>query len=418
MVVFAHQGVAEMRRRILLSLTVLVWMISPACSAGIELPPTALATPTQSLPTPTEFFPTPTLPVLTTSSPICPELPRPAALFRLDEEGTKHMLYHPASDMECTFQFDPPISRVLALTSGGVYYTTVIADEDSATEQALYYANDGTVTLLPYIKQLDPSLVEPLYLLVSPDGSHIVWSQIEAVETTGEGEEYVSKMYSADVNGNKMRLLYSQNSMIEANIMVIPLPLRFTDDGSLLFAIDLIGKGGHWLNFTGRYSNLYRMPAFGGEATLLYECPEDDISDCIGDISANGDYFVVTDKDAGEIIIYNLEGSPVATYSGPGQDHIGHPLFSPEGALVFMSVDVRWENGDVEIEQGYVSYIESPSEEMSPLIFTEPVMDLGAWIGNEYILCASPDKFIVDLQGNVRDLPVEPYSSFLGVWPQ
>lgn len=52
--------------------------------------------------------------------PICPDLPRPAMVFQAPN-GEDYILRHVASKSECTMQFDPPISRLLALTADGIY---------------------------------------------------------------------------------------------------------------------------------------------------------------------------------------------------------------------------------------------------------------------------------------------------------
>ncbi|MCP4525669.1 MAG: hypothetical protein GY833_07150, partial [Aestuariibacter sp.] len=337
-----------MRYRILLVTIALLGLVSLACDVNIK-----------SSPAP---FPTPVLTHPTASLPICPDLPRPAMLFQLDSDGVEYVLHHPNSDSECTLQFNPSVSQILALTASGVYYTTVVTSNNVTTGQVLHYANDGTITLLPYV-----NVTDWFYFLVTPDGSRVAWSRAE-VTITSEGDEvFVNELYSANVDGSEMRMLYSQSNVIEAEGMRIVQPLRFADDGNLLFAIQLIGKGGRWDAYTGRYSNLYRVPINGGDTILLYECAVDNRGDCIGDISTDNAYFAVTDRNAGEVVIYSLEGSLIATYSGRGQEHIGHPNFSPNGDLVFMSADVK---DDGSIEQGYISYTRSPYEETALPLFT------------------------------------------------
>jgi hypothetical protein len=328
-------------------------------------------------------------------------------LFQLDTDDTKYVLRHPASGTECALHLDPAVSRILALTASGVYYTTVITSEDVAVEQVVHYANDGAITLLSYI-----DVTELFGFLASADGSHVSWSRIETTETAEGYEVFTSELYSANADGSEVRLLYDESSTAVARIRTAH-PLRFTSDGSLIFTIQLVGKGGRWDTYTGRYSNLYRVPVDGGNIASLYECAADNRGDCIGDISSDSAYFAVTDRNAGEVIIYTLAGSLTTRYLGPGQEYVGRPNFSSSGDIVFMSADVK---DDGSIEQGYISHAKSPYEKAALPLFTGTVTYIWAWVDEEHILCSGDFEFIIDLQGNIQHLP-ETYGRFLGVLP-
>ncbi|MBN1876078.1 MAG: hypothetical protein JXA33_17775 [Anaerolineae bacterium] len=328
-------------------------------------------------------------------------------LFQLDSDDTRYVLHNPANGTECVLQFDPPVSQMLMPTSSGVYYTTVITSGNTITEQVIHYANDGTITSLPYID------VTALFgFFASSDGSRVAWSQTEITET-GEGDQaYTSDLYSADADGSEIHLLYTKDSSNRTGMWTIH-PLRFTNDGNLLFTIQPAGKGGRWDAYTGRYSNLYSVPVDGSNIALLYECSTDNRGDCIGDISADNAYFAVTDRNAGEVIVYTLAGSLTARYPGPGQEYVGHPNFNFSGDLVFMSADVK---DDGSIKQGYISYAESPYKKTALPLFTGTVTYIWAWVDEGHILCSDDSKFIIDLQGNIQRLP-EIYDRFLGVLP-
>jgi len=350
----------------------------------------------------------PASPLPTPGLPICPDLPRPAMLFQLDSEDTRYVLYHLTGSTECALQFDPPVSRILALTSTGVYYTSVITSEDAIAEQVIRYANDGTVTLLPYI-----GVTAPFHFLVSSDGSRVAWGRTESKATTEGDGILVSELYSANSDGSEIRLLYSHDNTIEAGESRIAQPLSFTDDGNLLFTIQQIGKGGRWDAYTGRYSNLYSVPIGGGDAVLIYECSPENRGDCIGDVSANNAYFAVTNRNLGEVVIYNLRGTLITTYVGPGQGYTGRPNFNSDGDLVFMSADVT---ADGSIKQGYISYAQKSYKDAALPIFTGLVRYIWSWVDEEHILCSGDFDFVIDLQGNVIRLP-DAYARFWGVLP-
>ena len=226
--------------------------------------------------------------------PICPDLPRPAMVFQA-ENREDYILRHVASESDCPMQFDPPISRLLGLTSNGVYYSTPVTGEESTNQKFIHYANDGTLTELPF-----PDANNIRYFVVSSSGSSVAWSLLRIAKTTEDEEIVVSELYSAKADGSEVQLLHSVDNAAEVKrgepyIAWMIQPLRFVDDSDLLFTVQPDGRGGSWNSSTGRYSNLYQKSLSGGDATLVYECPEDDYSSfCIGDISADNAYFAVT----------------------------------------------------------------------------------------------------------------------------
>lgn len=353
--------------------------------------------------------------------PICPDLPRPAMVFQA-KNREDYILRHVASKSECTMQFDPPISRLLALTADGVYYLTRVTGEESTNQKFIHYANDGTLTGLPF---LDVDNIR--YFVISSSGSQVAWSRLRIAKTTEDEEIVVSELYSAKADGSQVRLLHSVDNAAEVKrgapyIAWIIQPLRFVDDSDLFFAVQPDGKGGSWNSSTGRYSNLYQMSMSRGDTTLVYKCPVDDYSDCIGDISADSAYFAVTKREADEITVFRMDGTPVATYSGPGQDYIGFPTFSPTGDLVFMSADVA--EDQITIEQAYMSLVAKPYKKAAITLLREPLSFIWDWVDEQHILfTAVEDKqtqafspSLVKLDGGVERLS-KTYGHFRGVLP-
>lgn len=354
--------------------------------------------------------------------PICPQLPRPAMVFQADN-GEDYLLRHAASKLECTIQFDPPISRLLLLTVDGVYYSTPVIGEAAANHRILHYANDGTRSEQSF---LDADSIGSL--VISSSGSHVAWSQRRIAETT-EGEEIiVSELYSAKTDGSDIRLLHSMDNADAVNrgepyIGWIIHPLRFLDESELLFTIEPDGRGGSWNAQTGRYSNLYQISISTAENDLIYECPADDFSSfCIGDISADSAYFAVTKREAGEITLFHMDGTPVGTYSGPGQDYIGFPTFGPTGDFVFMTADVAGDQ--ITIEQAFMSLVTKPYETAAIILLREPLSYIWDWVDEQHIFYTAVEDgqtvsflpSLVKLDGAVERLP-ETYGLFQGVLP-
>ena len=353
-------------------------------------------------------------------APICPDLPRPAMVFQAkNDEG--YIFRHVASKSECMMQFDPPISRLHALTANGVYYSTADTGEESTNQKLIYYANDGTLTELPF---LDVDNIR--YFVISSSGSQVAWSLLRLAKTTEDEEIVVSELYSAKADGSEARLLHKVDNAVEVKrgepyIAWMIQPLRFVDDSDLLFTVQPDSRGGAWNSSTGRYSNLHQKSISHGDTTLVCECGVDDHS-CIGDISADSTYFAVTKHEADEIAVYGMDGTPVATYSGPGQDFIGFTTFSSTGDLVFMSADVA--DDQITIEQAYMSLVTKPYEKAAITLLREPLSFIWDWVDEQHILyTAVEDKqtqafsmSLVKLDGGVERLP-KTYGHFLGVLP-
>ena len=112
--------------------------VAPADNSSIDVRSTAVISRTPTYQRPSE----PTLmgSLKETASlsepepPICPDLPRPAMVFQAkNDEG--YIFRHVASKSECMMQFDPPISRLHALTASGVYYSTADTGEESTNQK-------------------------------------------------------------------------------------------------------------------------------------------------------------------------------------------------------------------------------------------------------------------------------------------
>jgi hypothetical protein len=400
--------------------------ISVKPTAEISRTPTAQSPPEPTLMVSQEEASMPSSPS-EPGPPICPDLPRPAMVFQA-ENGEDYILRHVASQSECTMQFDPPISRLLELTADGVIYSTpvnstAVPGEDSTDQKLIHYANDGTLTELPLFE-----VGNIRYFVISPSGEQVAWSQRRIAKTTEDEEIVVSELFSAKADGSDVRLLHSVDNAAEVKrgepfIAWMIQPLRFVDESDLLFAVQPDGRGGSWVSSTGRYSNLYQKSLSGGDATLVYECPEDDYSSfCIGDISADSAYFAVTEREAAEITIFRMDGTPVTTYSGPGQDYIGFPNFSTTGDLVFMSADVA--EDQITIEQAYMSLVTKPYEKAAITLLREPLSFIWDWVDEQHILyTAVEDKqtqafspSLVKMDGGAERLP-KTYGHFIGVLP-
>ncbi len=123
------------------------------------------------------------------------------------ENGEDYIIRHIASKSEFLMQFDPPIYRLLAVTTNGVYYSTPVPSSDTGEEftnqTVIHYANDGMLTEMPFLNSDNIRC-----LVISLSGSSVAWSQSRIAKTPEDQEIDVSELYSATSAGSDVRLRY------------------------------------------------------------------------------------------------------------------------------------------------------------------------------------------------------------------
>lgn len=398
----------------LLSLCLLFCLLAcePVSTAVLPITPTVLSTPPTaevimaetavSTPQPTTTIPTATLqppptaisqPTATatlppTASPAdlslsCLELPRPALISKKigQDEMSVFTIWHPDTNATCDISL-PFAGANIIETSGNTIYFHQWSEETGAN--FIRYQADGSINTFP--------LPDVTTFTILPDalGQRIAWNKIEIDEET---ELLTSTIYVTDLAAEQTTELISINNQAEVDqktpyIAWILRPVRFLED-SLLYTIDPSGKGGSWNAYTGKYSNLFQIPLAGGEATTIYECPENDHSDCIGDISPDNQWLAITNRDEKQIAVVALDGTIHQTYTSGGEDYVGQPHFNEAEQLLFLSATT----GDdrVEIEESWINVVDISLPHRLSVPQKTKVTYLRGWL--------NPDQFVVWSQG-------------------
>ncbi|MEM7114772.1 MAG: hypothetical protein AAF614_20215 [Chloroflexota bacterium] len=368
---------------------------------------TPLPTATQPPPTVTNLSPSPTpQPTATpifpeTLAPICPDLPRPALLGKQTggTETTIYTAWHPDTNQTCDIAIPIRGSHVSHIINGNIYLKQWTEETGG---NLIRYQTDGSIDVFPL------PLESNFAILPSHTEVHVAWNYITIDEQT---ELVTVTLFVTDLATNETVELASINNQAEVDqnmpyVAWFIRPVRFVGD-SLLYTIDPSGKGGSWNAYTGRYSNLYRVPLAGGEVQTVYECPPDDHSDCIGDISSDNQRLAVTKRDENQIAIVDFAGNVQKVIVGPGEDYIGKSHFNENGQLVFLSANTGADL--VAIEEAWLMVVDVPGAAEPVVISQLASTSIQGWLTNDQFIAWTRQQetriYVVDLAGNTVRVP-------------
>ena len=363
-----------------------------ACGGGAEPPagsdaPTAAATqpPVAAQPTaepqvqPTaETRPTaepqvqPAAEVLPSPAPavLCPDLPRPALIVN---NGPAFEAVDAASGTRCDLGL-PSATAYPQATGEAVYF--VLFDHDAGSSAVYRSGASGPAEPLESTRVTN----DVHYLLrfaLSADGRQLAWAQMQPAEDPN-ATELPASLWIGDAGGGAATAVFEN---VPGGQMRIVSPIRFSADGqTLFFTWEPVGLGGMWASFNGRYDNLYRVPAGGGEPLKVFDCADADLFLCLGDFRDDGTLAYI---DTGKTIHVNgpdgAELAAVATAS----DYAGYPTFSPAGDLFYSEAMV------------------DESEEMMPLPAPGTIYRLDAPYSGTPAVVASGDGLLLSAMRDV-----------------
>lgn len=329
-----------MYRKTTLLIVAIVFMLALVACGGSDTPPETAA-PTAAVPTaeataviePTAEAIEPTVgpttePTAETVEPspvpagLCPDLPRPALIIG---NGPAFEAVEPLADTRCP----------LPLTQSAAYMDT--------SADSIYFVNQNNDAGNAVVSRLGPDAViteiEPtratgdvFYLLrfaVSEDGGRLAWSHMRP---QGEADPMglLGSLWIGDGAGDNPVVIYTDANGGPNHIIS---PIRFSADGqTLFFTWEPIGLGGAWSAFNGRYDNLYRVPAAGGEPVKVFDCADAELFLCLGDFRDDGTVaYIDTNKT---IHVNGPDGAEMAAIPSAA-DYAGYPTFSPAGDLYY-----------------------------------------------------------------------------------
>lgn len=286
---------------------------------AVPTQPAAELTPTTApAPTETPVEPTPTV----APTALCPDVPRPALVLTT---GSNFELHDPLGGARCVLPIPEDIG-LEAVAGNRVYFLQ--RDVDAQTIMVARIGPDGKVETLPgtlgtgdtyYLQQF----------AVTPDESRLAWSSAKP-ESADNPIALVSTMWIGDGDGGNPVTVFTDMTIGQNRIAT---PLRFTADGQMLYYTwQPLGLGGGWSAFVGRFDNLYRVPATGGEPQKVFDCADQQLFLCIGDFRDGGTLAYVDGARAIQLIA--PDGRAVTSIAAV-DDYAGYPTFSPNGDLYY-----------------------------------------------------------------------------------
>lgn len=289
--------------------------------------PVAVASPTTEIAAPT----TPTTMAATaepTATPppaptvLCPDVPRPALLL---STGTSFELHDPLGGARCSLPLGEDIGPE-SIAGDRIYF--IQRDLEATTATVSRLGPDQTIEPL-LATQSSGDTYYLLQFAVAPDESHLAWSHTQPKDGNNP-MALLSTLWLGAADGSNATPVLENAAMGESRIAT---PVRFSADGqTLFFTWQPIGLGGMWNAFNGRYDNLYRVPAAGGEPVKVFDCAERALFLCLGDFRDDGTLaYVDTERT---IHVTGPDGVEVAAIPTT-EEYAGYPTFSPTGDLFY-----------------------------------------------------------------------------------
>lgn len=296
----------------------------PAEPTTAATAPPAVATPTVASEATAEATTEPTAEPTATTEPttLCPEVPRPALVL---STGASFDLHDPLGGARCVLPIAEDIGPEV-VAGDSVYFLQ--RDIETQTIMVARVGPDGVVETLPGTQVMGDTYYLAQFA-VAPDESRLAWSSTEP-QSADNPMALMSSMWIGDGDAGNPVVIFEDMTVAENRIAT---PLRFTTDGqTLYFTWQPIGLGGGWSAFVGRYDNLYRVSAAGGQPQKVFDCTDQQLFLCIGDFRDDGTLAYVDQAHAVRVI--GPDGTEVANIATV-DDYTGYPTFSPGGDLVY-----------------------------------------------------------------------------------
>jgi hypothetical protein len=353
-----------------------------------------------------------------TSSTLCPEVSRPALLLF---NGTNYELNNPLSGERCRVSLPPEDIGPEFIAGERIYFLQ--RDMDGPTVMVSRLNPDGTREPLPET-QLTGDLYFMMQFAVAPDESRLAWSHVQPQDGSTSAA-LLSQLWIGQADGGDAVTVVEEVIGEEYEIDAPAKPLRFSADGQILyFTWQPWGLGGMWNFFNGRYHNLYRVSATGGEPEKVFDCADFDLFLCLGDFRDDGTLaYIDTDRT---IHVIGPDGSEVAAISTVG-DYAGYPTFNANGDLLFSTAILPAENDTFPFPApGTVYRVPAPYTGRPEVIASgEGLLISGGpnpFLDNDHLVVqyAEGDRWgsaLLSVSGEITLLEPWPHAYLATVWP-
>ncbi len=251
-----------------------------------------------------------------------------------------------------------------------IYYTQYSADMT-----AVFRVDSSQTEQLDFI----PNGNSPISIAVSPDENQIAWSSGDWAEGAPE-----TQLYIANMDGSEQRLVAELTGADQEEYWRVYHPLRWTEDGKLVYATGLTGIGGYLL-FWG-YNGMYQYdPTSGTNQTLVSD--EERLGLCLSSVSHDLTMAAIVCGDGDAVVRVRQLNSGVETAFPlvEGQNLAGSAKFSSDDTwLAYVTQTQNYED-----ERGKVVVVPVDGSQ-APRIVAE--IDGGSFIVQGWL---DADRFLV-----------------------
>ena len=350
--------------------------------------------------------PTPT-PTVVGPAGLCPDIARPAPVVADYNNPGSLFLIDPSSQAQCQITLNPPpYGRILAASSS-LYYP--VFDPNGQTITLWRLSRDGAQTPLPFTK-VSAGQYDRFSFALSADSSKVAWART-AVNPEANPPVYQYSLWLANSDGSNQVTLFDQVSSPDKRYLE---PARFSVDMSTLFYALQPGElSGPLFAPSGRYDNIYSIPATGGESRLWFGCPTAENPLCVGDLLPDGSALVFTQSQSAQVQVIDRNGQPLASIAAPATDYVGPAIFGSTGKLAFISATLKQVGNDqpAQPNPGIISLVEPPyTGQPRTLVSGNNVAMIWEWLDETRLAYGSLDEFgnvgtsIVTLEGQITEL--------------
>lgn len=213
----------------------------------------------------------------------------------------------------------------------GIYYSQFTSNP------GVFQVNAQGTQKLDFIDSQDP-----VYISVSPDHQYISWAT-----SAWNMAEVSTEIHYANLDGSNQQLVNSISG-VDNEFTIIYIPLKWLDDGRLVYATGMTGIGGYLL-FWGYNGLFVYNPADGSTTTLVDD--QERLGICLSSFTDSLDKVAIVCGGEGGVRVRTLSSGTEISYPIlQDQTTAGAARFSPSGewlAYVIQRADPSQELGKV-----------------------------------------------------------------------
>jgi hypothetical protein len=250
-----------------------------------------------------------------------------------------------------------------------IYFVAEGAGQGSAVVRRV---TSSEMSNLEFTRSKDPS--ETVAFTIAADQSRIAWAH-----TSWSGGPPFSQLWIAGIDGSAALLVTQTDTADDIAEFFVLEPVRWLEDGDLVFAWQVSGIGGYILFFG--WSSLYRYDVATGAITPLVGMAPDVTAPCWSDLTDDGVEAVGACGESGAVVERNTAtGVETVLPVLPDQGQAGAAAYAPQNGRVGYAIA----RGDPDDEAGQLVLVPSRGEGPTVIASQAPgAFETLRWIDQE-----------------------------------